>query len=440
MWTVRLLPLLALTSVFQCVSCWLPPRPPIANLRVTGARLFSSSSEQSENSSSSSVPDIKGKDIYQRVFYRLSPFSEVEKYSAVVVEERVRFKPDEAKGEGYLKPVGPRTLILRDGNVEEGDIGNEFFEINVKESPSEDATHGGAGRDPEMEATIATILYLSANPKFMEGEVLELGCGLGLAGLLGGIGSRALQTKKKGEEDESEDATPERDVYDDILTIPKATKMSDELKSLVLSNDDQQSLMLTVTNLKRSRVPTNLVFVEEMPWRTRALWSHNQSPKTFHTILASDLKYNFPEAKELARIVARKLEAYSSWEAVRGDSKSPPTFVHVCPDSQDVTFLQRFLAKGYSMDVKSAYVKLEKLIFKFQMLPESEAEQKLDELELEVQELKEPIYQALTAVHSPLYAEGTGDYFFPMENGEYDQVGAQTYLEPEPDGTKNKRW
>jgi hypothetical protein len=439
MLAAHLLPLLALTSVLRGVSCWLLPHPPILESRAIGARLLLTASEPSENSSDS-VPDIKGKDIYQRVFYRLSPFSEVEKYSAVVVEERVRFQPDEAKGEGYIKPVGPRKLILRDGNVEEGEIGDEFFEINVKESLSEDATHAGAGRDREIEATIATILYLSANPKFMEGEVLELGCGLGLAGLLGGIGARALKPKKEVEGSESEDVPSERSDYDDILTIPKATKMTDELKSLVLSNDDQQSLMLAVANLKRSRVLTSQVSVEEMPWRTRALWSHNQQPKTFHTILASDLKYNFPEAKELARTVARKLEALSSWETVKGDSKSPPTFVHVCPDGQDVTFLQRFLAKGYSMNVKSAYVKLEKLIFKFQMLPESEDEQKLDKLELEVQELKESIYQALTAVHDPQYAEGTGDYFFPMENGEYDQAGAQTYMEPEPDGTKNKRW
>ncbi|CAB9499532.1 expressed unknown protein [Seminavis robusta] len=398
-------------------------------------RLFETSEEKS---SSNEVPDLAGKDIYQRAFYRLSPFSEVENFSNVVVEERVRFKPDPEKGETSIKPVGPRTLILRDGNVEEGQIGNEFFEINIKESLSEDATHGGAGRDSDIEGIIATVLYLAANPKCIEGDVLEVGCGLGLAGLLGCIGVGALEATVHGDAEEKEDAEESADntEYEDILTIPKSTKMTDELLSLTLSDQDTQALTLAAANVHVARVPTSQVSVEEIPWRTRAFLSHNTSPKPYHTIIASDLNYNFPEAKELARCVARRLEALSDWEGIKGDSKSPPKFVHVCPDRRDVNFLQRFLAKGYAMDVKSGYLKLEKLIFKFQVLPESEPESKLDDLELEVQDLKEVIYQSLTAIHDPMYAQGTGDYFFPMENGQYDNAGAQTYMEPESDGTK----
>ena len=384
--------------------------------------------------SSSSIPDISGKDIYQRAFYRLSSYSEVDDYDAIIVEERVRFKPDKAKGEGSLKPVGPRTLILRDGKVEDGEIGDEFFEINVKESLHVGATHFGAGRDSAVEATIATILFLAANPKYIEGQVLELGCRTGLAGLLGAIGAKALQAggdaKKGSPTPDAEDASGE-----DILTIPKGTTLTDELKVLTLTDEEVDSLELALANAQHSGVHSSQLNVEELKWRTRSL--NRASPKVFHTIIASDLNYNYLEAKELAHTVAHRLEAFSSWQINKGESKSPPTFVHVCPDArEDVSYLHKFLDQGYRMNVHSGYVKLEKLLFAFQMLPESEPEGKLDDLELEVQESKEIVYQSLTAEHHPDYADGAGEYFFPMETGEYDTASGSTYLEPESDGTK----
>ena len=88
------------------------------------------------------------------------------------------------------------------------------------------------------------------------------------------------------------------------------------------------------------------------------------------------------------------------------------------------------------MNVRQGYIKLEKILFAFQMLAESEPEEKLDDLELEVQESREVVYQSLTAEHHPDYADGAGEYFFPFETGEYDSASGSTYLEPESDGTK----
>ena len=316
--------------------------------------------------------------------------------------------------------------------VEDGEIGDAVLEIDVKESMSEDATHSGAGRDMATEATIATILYLSSNQKYIEGNVLELGSHLGLAGLLGSIGAGALNADKDGKEDSD---SPAADSAADILTIPKNTPLTDELKQLTLSDEGKENLNLALANVRLSNVPANKVSVEELSWRTRSL--NRKAPKVFHTIVAADLNYNFPEAKELAHTVAHRLEALSGWESVKGKSKSPPTFVHVCLDArEDVTYLHKFLTKGYRMNVNTGYVKLEKLVFVYQMLPESEPEEELDNLELEVQEFKETTYQSLTAQHNPAYAEGAGEYFFPMETGEYDSASTNTYLEPESDGSK----
>ena len=394
----------------------------------SSTKLFSESANN--DSEEKKTLDIKGKDIYQRVFYRFAPVSDVQQYNNIVVEERVRFKPDEARGEGYLKPVGPRTLILRDGQVEEGEIGDEIITLNVKESIDDDATHGGAGMSRTLEATIATILYVASNPKYVEGNVLEVGCELGLAGLLGCIGAEGLKLKHKegGEDSREEHKRPEP--ADDILTIPKGTPMTDELKHLSLTDPDPEYLNLALQNVRNARVPSNQVTLEQLNWRVRGL--SRRAPKTFHTIIASDLDYTYPEASELAHTVAHRLEALSTWEAIKGESKSAPTFLHVCPEAREqTTYLNRFLSKGYRMNTSTGYLKMEKIIFLFQMLPESEPEEKLDDVELEVQEFKEVVYQSLTAEHHPDYAEGAGELFFPMETGEYDSAGGSTYFEPE---------
>lgn len=424
---------LALCGVSPVVQSWVSPahrRTPLSLKSQTTTRL--SSSESGSEGGETPEIDISGKTIYQRIFYRLSPLSEVDLHNGIVVEERVRFKADEARGEGYMKPIGARTLILRNGKVEDGEIGDEVLEINVKESLNDAVTHSGAGRDLAMEATIATILYLSSNPKYVEGNVLELGCGVGLAGLLGSIGAGALTASDDGKSDSDGANSGESN---DILTIPKGTPLTDELKQLTLSDEDAENLDLAVANVRLSNVPKSKVNLEELSWRKRSL--NRRTPKLFHTIVASDLNYNFPEAKELAHTVAHQLEAFSTWDTMKGNSKSPPTFVHMCLDArEDVSYLHKFLAKGYRMNVNTGYVKLEKLVFVYQMLLESEPEEKLDELELELQEFQETTYQSLTAQHDPAYTDGAGEYFFPMETGEYESASSQTYLEPESDGSK----
>lgn len=424
--------LLAGLASVAVVNAWMP-RSSVPR-RLSSFQGTTITSSKTVLAAESGIPDISGKDIYQRAFYRLTPYSEVDDYDAIIVEERVRFKPDEAKGEGSLKPVGPRTLILRDGKVEDGEIGDELFEINVKESLKSGVTHAGAGRDSAVEATIATILFLAANPKYIEGKVLELGCGTGLAGLLGAIGAKALRAGGDAKKDSSTPGADEAPM-EDILSIPKGTALTDELKMITLTDEEVASLELALANAQLSGVPSTQLNVEELKWRTRSL--NRASPKVFHTVLASDLNYNYPEAKELAHTVAHRLEAFSSWQLNKGESKSPPTFLHVCPDArEDVSYLHKFLDQGYRMNVHTGYVKLEKLLFAFQMLPESEPEEKLDDLELEVQESKEVVYLSLTAEHHPEYADGAGEYFFPMETGEYDTASGSTYLEPESDGSK----
>mmetsp|Transcript_61816 Transcript_61816/g.165595 ORF Transcript_61816/g.165595 Transcript_61816/m.165595 type:complete len:160 (+) Transcript_61816:3-482(+) len=154
--------------------------------------------------------------------------------------------------------------------------------------------------------------------------------------------------------------------------------------------------------------------------------------KEYYTIVTSDVAFTYPEAKELARTVANRLEPSSPYIS---SDRQLPRFVHVCPDvREDVAYLHRLCDKGYRMSVLTGYLKVEKLAFVLQSLDSSKSEEYLDDIELELQEFKETVYQSLTATHHPDYAgEGSGELFFPVETGEYDGAGGSAYLEREGD-------
>lgn len=398
---------------------WLPSLGQFdsAKQRTAAVRLrFASTDEQS-------TPDLAGKTIYQRVFYRFTPASDVEIHDAVVVEERVRFEADPSKGEGYVRPMGHRTILLRDGQVEEGEIGNDFFTMNVRETSP---VHNGAGLDLTMEATLVTAMYLASNPSLLKGRVLEVASDLGLASLLGCIGAGFVTRVRQGDTEKTV-----VDIADVILSIPKddTGAFPPDLERLTLTESDEKQLELIFENVRNSRVPASKILIEPLDWKLR--WTPSRrTPPEYRTIVASDVAFTYPEAKELARVVAHRLEP--SFPYIR-KGEATPRFVHVCPDNrEDLPYLHRLLEKGYNMDARSGYLNLEKLTFVFQTLPKEAPESALDDLELEVQQFKEKSYASLVAEHSPDYAGGgTGEMFFPMETGAYDASSGGTFMEPD---------
>jgi hypothetical protein len=370
--------------------------------------------------------NLAGKTIYQRAFYRFSPDSDVEVHDAIVIEERVRFEQDPTNME-YIRPMGERTLILRDGQVEEGEIGDDYFTQTIHDGKK---THQGAGTDLTIESSIATAMYLASNPSLVQGKVLEVACELGLAGLLGCVGAGFVLGKH----------AEKKDIAQEIMTIPEENDdlLPVALKALFLTDSDKGRLNLAFKNVKNSGVSPAKVTIEEMDWTKRVRHTPGTPYKEFHTIVASDVDFSYPQAKELARAVANRLEPLSGMaQGYLGSENagSIPKFVHVCPEArEDSMYLHRLLEKGYKMSVDTGYLKLEKLTFCFQTLPNSKPERALDDLDLELQEDKELFYQSLTAQHHPDYAgEGSGELFFPMETGEYDATGGSTFLEREPD-------
>jgi hypothetical protein len=404
--------------------------------------------DNNNNNKTTTDNNKQKKTLYQRVFYRLSAGSDVDVHNAMVVEERVRFvttnddfddDPDQPTSSYMVKPSGPRTIILRDGDVEDGEIGNEFLTLDL-DLPNGSNPHSGAGTDSELESSICTALYLASNPSLCRtGSVLEVACGSGLASLLGCIGAGFILNNKK----DTKKAKEEDDGIDqDILTIAKEKPgglFPNELKMLTLTNSNayEDSLQHAMHYCKRAGVTPSKVSVERLDWNTREVRPRGLGQKVvkeYATVVASDVAFSYPETKELARTVAHRL-APTAWYDTT--ATTVPRFVHVCPESrQDVPYLHRILNQGYRMTVATAYLKLEKLQFVVQRLPESAPESALDEEELEVQDVKEMYFLALIAQHHPDYVgEGSGELFFPMETGEYEVRSGSTYLEPDAGGS-----
>jgi hypothetical protein len=403
-----------------------------------------------------------GNDMYQRIFYRFSPGSDVTFHDAIIVEERCRFVVDPQRPD-YMIPHGPRTLILRNGmgmNFDEGEIGDDVYTIHLETTvtntndkvptpPNNKASHNGAGNDITIQSAIACVIYLSCNPDLCQGRMLEVSADTGLGSLLGCIGAgHVIKYSSNNNNNSSSTASAVvNDVVEDILTIGKdrTGPFPPELELLSITDVNEDQLVKITNNVKASGLKSGYkVNIDVLDWRTRKVQprmnrpsSPSSQPLEYRTVVASDVVFSYPETKELARAVAHRVEPITPYiyqtKRSTATTTTLPSFVHVCPDDRDdVTYLRRILEKGYRMSVSSKFLKLEKLIFHLQKLPSGQPESELDDIDLELKDCKEIKYQALVAQHHPDYAGGgSGEWFFPIETGEYEATGGSTFLEKE---------
>ena len=171
----------------------LPLENPIAMLHSRPRPASSLSMQGSGNGGERN--SLAGKVVYQRFLYGLGPLPDLpSSHRPLLVEERVRF--DVGADGKTLEPCGFKTYILRDAPPDDGAeppeggesyqrVGRDLYRIHIEEPVgNESAGLGGETRD----AALASALYLhSSRPDLFRGEVLELGSGVGIGGILGCI-------------------------------------------------------------------------------------------------------------------------------------------------------------------------------------------------------------------------------------------------------------
>lgn len=411
----------------------------------------------SSSSASSSAGDGHAEILYQRVFYQLTSASaiDLDVPPGLVLEERVRFRRETAAtgadGSAGVVPYGHRTLLWRDGTVNDGEIGDVWFDCDIVGSTTGSGEiahhHDGRVAGPELEIQLASALVLAHTPHLFHGKVLQVACGSGIAGLLGCVGAGLLSNPPKHNKsnDNNQGSNPndrnnkndDDPVLSDVLTVPSHDALLPlSLDLFLLTDADESNLELAAHHLRNVHMGRNSspkVTLAQMDWTDRTPYRPGLLQREeFRSIVACDVAFTYPEARELARTVAHRLQPnYYDGSAVVSSSssslstsspQSPPSFVHVSPENRpDLPYLHRLLERGYRMQVSSGYPTVERLVFQYQSLPAHAPESDLDDLPLELAHVQELPYRTLSARHHPDYAgAGSGEWFFPLETGEYD--------------------
>ena len=361
-----------------------------------------------------------------------------------------------------MEPFGPRTLLLRDGQVEEGAIGDEFYTIHVHEvPPSTKSSTGGTtlqhgGRAGAVDESLVLSLVLAAQPDACQGPMLEIAAREGLGALVGCLGA-AFATQSPQERAAQKTATQE-DLEEDVLTVPvdhvTEKLLPTGLTSLTITDPDP--VMLDLCAAQVASVGKNKKLrVEPLDWSKRPLplaasrGGANSHP-AYATVALGDLPLTFPEIREMVRTVAHRVGPSNPSLArylVDNDEDDlllTPRFLHVCREGREETvYLRKYLTEGCRMNIATDYITVEKIGFAIQSIdtvPPNEEGALLDPLELEVASLEELNYQVITAQHHVDYTGGgSGELFFPMEATDFSvgqrggASGSGGGLEPEPE-------
>ena len=435
------------------IRLWLTSSSSTSSHRSSPLRLAveEDDNNNSNNDDDNTAPNLEGKTVYKRTLFRLQPTPALPIPNALVLEERLRYRPS-ANDPTFMEPFGPRTLLLRDGQVEEGAIGDEFYTIHVHEVPPSKATSVGSttlqhgGRAGALDESLVLALVMAAQPECFHGPVLEIAARQGLGALVGCLGA-AFATQTPEQRAERNVKVTDQEEEEDVLTLP-VDHYSDKilykgLTTLIITESDPVMLDLCVENA--DSVPSKKIHVQALDWRTRALpmAAGRQQRREYVTVALADLPLTFPETREMARTVAHRVAPsnpeLASWTLAasnRGgdddDTKDgplpTPRFIHVSREGREESvYLRKYLTEGCRMNVNTDFCTVEKIGFAIQSIdtvPPSEENALLDPLELEVASMDEMVYQIMTAEHHIDYTgSGSGEVFFPMEAASDFSVG-----------------
>jgi len=398
------------------------PSPTIISPRRGGLRTYSSgylrvSSPLSQPEESTEISpedpspllDLVGKAIVKRFIYQLAPTKVVSAYSPLVIEERTVFTlelddDDETTGRTKLKlspraleDGGGRSYIIRecsnlnlgsgavpasrpppsnerqddDGSLAQLHLGKAVHTIHNVVGQEGLGNYGpGALRSPIKDSGIALALYCAANPKFVLGDVMEVGCNMGLAGILSIIGagiagkqageSNVQEGKNKNDLDknkniENNSISGQRD-QETVKPPPNPTGIGGMY--LTDSESELQALYAAQKNLELSGIELEESMVSVLDWH-----SVNRVPEemrsSFGLVLATDLIYSFPAIKPLCRTMAHALRP-SQYVQVLGSQDIRGRFIHVSPDRDELKFLYQKLTNGYRMSYQKVMLQLER--------------------------------------------------------------------------------
>lgn len=393
--------------------------------------------------------DLSGKIAVQRFLYRFSP-SKSRVQSPFSIEERQYFKVAEDKS---VEPLGSdRTFILRkplldtQTNVEPPaeelkkngmprtytQVGPAAYTIKNFSEATDDDDLGGSVWD----SSFALGLYCAANPDIIKGRGMELGAGVGLAGLLStifaGIANEGKEgnsvNKKKYQSIEEIANAPSSTVDDDSENGKVSAPIPTELSRMLFTDSRENILQMCLKNIESSKFPIDKLEVGLIDWKNRV---RGDMVGKFDFILGSDIAYYFPLVEPLARTIAYSLKS-SPYDRKENTQLVRGKFVHVgAQHRESIEELKRKLGRGYKFNTEMESIVMERfdLVPLFLDSADDEVENLRNEVEgpmggyVEYQNIDTSKFSALVGYHNEDYDGFNGEFFFPAETGKEVKYG-----------------
>jgi len=370
--------------------------------------------------------DLTGKVIAQRYLYKLSEI-ESSTTSPFSIEERRLYVVNQ---NGTLDSINKKSFLLREDYknsthstllpsqmkkngqkrsfIHIGPVLHTIQQIQEGDSSSEHPGGGKVGLGESIwDSSFVMALYCAAYPELYRGQVLELGSGVGIAGILSYIAMATSKALLKGQ--------PHDRTSDSSFEFVSTT-----IEKLTLTDINEPSLTMCRDNVLASSIPSSKVEVKSLDWNSRISPSWHGK---FNFIIASDCAYYYPLIHPLARTLAYSL-APSPYDTLNNKQDIEGSFLHIGPEYRDaVKDLRNKLTRGYKMNAR---VESKIVLERYDLVPlvldtvEKEEEQLLEETNrgfVEYQSLDTSVYTALLAHHNEDYDGYNGDYFFPAETG-----------------------
>jgi len=210
-------------------------------------------------------------------------------------------------------------------------VGPPIFSIEIQELVSNDKNAPGTGSST-WEASIAMCIFISSCPDVLQGNVLELGSGVGLAGIFSSLCAGAVDQI-------SNDDKNNREVtyfFPDMVESISFTDYSDDVLDVCRMNAKKY-----FSDEKYS--------VKKLDWYENYI-SSSKDANQYNTILGTDCAYLFPDVKPLARTIASNLATVM---------EGGKAFM-LGPFNRDAMhYLQTQLAQSYEMDLDVGVISMD---------------------------------------------------------------------------------
>ena len=347
------------------------------------------------------------------------------------MEEQIEYHKD---NNDDLIP-GTKTFIIRDKPNEDDDlskaqeqaaslssndgrrrrmvhVGPEIFRFSIEEDNNDENTQEGISiGGSSWDASIAMSLFFASRPELLNENILELGSGIGIGGLLSIIS--AFQS----------------------LSLSDTAQENNNMKSLTLTDKYESLLNQCVTNIQKisNRLKSSNINlgidcnVQEVDWYDNI---PNNLKHEFQTIIAADCAYLYPDVKPLAHTIASLLSPKSVEEG--------KVFIFGPYQRSALRDLQTILEDRYRMDVTLALMEMEVMDIE----PIIILNQQNENNELQLPSFVLPItskrvqeFLLIEAEHNEMFrtdiVDGDDDFFLPENYNDNDINNERLDLEPE---------